>query len=105
VIGLGGVFAINVKHHPNYSIWVGGAFMVNGHQVSYVCTGRRGPPRFVAADQAGRFSWLRRSSIIAVMGANRGFTIKEQPEDGAVLCVAARGSNGSTGSGRSVHPI
>jgi hypothetical protein len=34
VIGPGGLFTINTKHHPNSAVWVGGnTFMVDGQQV------------------------------------------------------------------------
>ena len=33
VIGPGGIFTVNAKHHPGAKIWVGGdTFMVNGHR-------------------------------------------------------------------------
>jgi hypothetical protein len=41
VIGPGGVFTINTKHHPDASIWVGGnTFMVNGQRQPYVRNSR-----------------------------------------------------------------
>lgn len=36
-IGPGGVFTINVKHHPGARVWVGGStFIVNGQRVPYI---------------------------------------------------------------------
>ena len=41
VIGPGGVFTINTKHHPKAAIWVGGeTFMVNGGRVPYIRNSR-----------------------------------------------------------------
>jgi hypothetical protein len=41
VIGPGGVFTINAKHHPGAKIWVGGdTFMVNGHRQPYIHNSR-----------------------------------------------------------------
>ncbi|HEX2027330.1 MAG TPA: nuclease-related domain-containing protein, partial [Nitriliruptorales bacterium] len=37
VVGPGGVFTVNAKHHPDARIWVGGdAFLVNGSRQPYV---------------------------------------------------------------------
>jgi hypothetical protein len=37
VIGPGGVYSLNTKHHPHAKIWVGGnTFMINGARVPYV---------------------------------------------------------------------
>ena len=41
LIGPGGVFTVNAKHHPGAKIWVGGnTFMVNGHRQPYVRNSR-----------------------------------------------------------------
>ena len=41
VIGPGGVYSLNAKHHPNATIWVGGdAFLVNGQRHPYVRNSR-----------------------------------------------------------------
>ena len=41
VIGPGGVFTINAKHHPDAKIWVrGDTFMVNGHRQPYIRNSR-----------------------------------------------------------------
>jgi len=42
VIGPGGVFSLNAKHHPGAKIWVAGdTFIVNGQRNQYVRTSRR----------------------------------------------------------------
>lgn len=41
VIGPGGVFTVNAKHHPGAKIWVGGStFLVNGHKQPYIRNSR-----------------------------------------------------------------
>lgn len=41
IIGPGGVFTANAKHHPKSKIWVGGnTFMVNGHKQPYIRNSR-----------------------------------------------------------------
>lgn len=91
LIGPAGVFTVNTKNHPNASVWVGGdTVIVNGQRVPYVRNSRH---------EAGRASRLLTEragfpvdvvGVIAVMGAHRGFTVKQQPRDGAVVVVARR---------------
>ena len=39
VIGPGGVYTVNSKHHPDAAVWVGGdCFMVDGHRQPYIRT-------------------------------------------------------------------
>jgi hypothetical protein len=41
VVGPGGVFTVNAKHHPRAKIWVGGnTFLVNGHKQHYIRNSR-----------------------------------------------------------------
>ncbi len=41
VIGTGGVFTLNTKHHPGAKIWVGGeTFLVDGHKQPYIRNSR-----------------------------------------------------------------
>lgn len=41
LIGHGGVFTINAKHHPKAKIWVGGnTFLVDGHKTQYIRNSR-----------------------------------------------------------------
>jgi hypothetical protein len=92
VIGPGGVFTVNSKNHPKAAIWVGGdTVMINGSRVPYVRNSRH---------EAGRASRLLAeyvgfpvpvTGMIAVVGARRGFTVKSQPADRAVVVVPRRG--------------
>lgn len=89
VIGPGGVFTINAKHHPDAAVWVrGDTFMVNGQRLPYVRNSRfeaRRTAKLLASAGAGE---VPVTGVIAVMGASRGLTIKEQPA--AVVVVACR---------------
>lgn len=41
IVGPGGVFTVNAKHHPKAKIWVGGnTFMVNGNKQPYIRNSR-----------------------------------------------------------------
>lgn len=91
VIGPPGVFTVNAKNHPRASIWVGGdTFLVNGQRVPYIRNSR------YEARRAARLLTERAGfpvatiGVIAVMGAHKGFTVKKQPEDGAVVVVPRR---------------
>lgn len=91
LISPAGAFTVNAKHHPNTSIWVGGdTFMVNGQRVPYVRNSRHEARRAarLLTEQAG-FP-VEAVGIIAVMGAHKGFTVRKQPEDGAVVVIQRR---------------
>lgn len=92
VLGPGGVFTINTKHHPDASVWVGGnAFLVNGQRVPYVRNSRfeaRRTAAFLTAATGG--APVTVTAVIAVMGARKGFTVKSQPEDGTVVVLTRR---------------
>ncbi|MBM0123447.1 NERD domain-containing protein [Pimelobacter simplex] len=91
VVGPPGVFTVNAKHHPNASIWVGGdTFMVNGQRVPYIRNSRHEARRAarLLTEHAG-FP-VTAAGVIAVMGAHKGFKIRAQPEDGAVVVVTRR---------------
>jgi hypothetical protein len=85
VIGPGGIFSINAKHHQGARIWVGGdTIMVNGTCQPYVRNSRH---------EAQRASRLLRRAIgepVMVQGlvvpvAANAFTVKEQPKDVYVI--------------------
>ncbi|MFN3339422.1 MAG: nuclease-related domain-containing protein [Dietzia sp.] len=95
VIGPGGVFTVNSKHHPKAAIWVGGdTFMVNGSRVPYIRNSRHEARR--ASRLLGEHVGfpVPVTGMIAVVGARRGFTVKSQPADGAVAVVPRRGIRG-----------
>lgn len=91
VIGPAGVFTINAKHHPNASVWVGAdTFLVNGTRTWYVRNSRHEAARASRLLSAVSGQPVQVRGIIAVVGAHRGLTIKEQPRDGAVRVVGRR---------------
>ena len=91
VIGPAGVFTINAKHHPNASIWVGGnTFMVNGHRQPYVRNSRHEAQRAIRLLTAACGFPVTVTALIAVMGAQEGFTVREQPPGGDVVVLKRR---------------
>ncbi|MDQ3972901.1 MAG: NERD domain-containing protein [Actinomycetota bacterium] len=81
VIGPGGVFTVNSKHHPDARVWVGGnTFLVNGHHQPYVRNARH------EAARAGRLLTtavgfhVRAMGVIAVIGAHKGLVVTSQPD-------------------------
>jgi hypothetical protein len=91
VIGPGGVFTINAKHHPDASIWVGGnTFMVNGQRQPYVRNSRHEAQRASRILTAASGFPVAVTGVIAVMGAQKGFTVREQPPGGDVNVVTRR---------------
>ncbi|MBB1049343.1 NERD domain-containing protein [Dietzia cercidiphylli] len=91
VIGPGGVFTVNSKNHPKAAIWVGGdTFMVNSSRVPYIRNSRHEARRAsrLLEEQVG-FP-VPVAGVIAVVGAQRGFTVKTQPAGGAVRVIPRR---------------
>ena len=92
VIGPGGVFTLNTKHHPGARVWVGGdTFLVDGHRQPYVRNSRheaRRAARLLSAALEGRPVAV--TGLVVVMGATGGFTVKAQPEAGDVVVVRRR---------------
>ncbi|GAA2018521.1 nuclease-related domain-containing protein [Pseudokineococcus marinus] len=82
VVGPGGVFTINTKHHPRARVWVGGStVMVDGQRVPYVRNSRheaRRAGRLLAAAGAGPVDV---TGVVAVVGARGGLIIRSQPGD------------------------
>ena len=88
VIGPGGVFTINTKHHPHARIWVGGdTIMVNGTSLPYVRNSRYEARRASRLLSAAAGTPVAVTGIIAFTGRVRSLTIRHQPTDHAVLIV------------------
>jgi hypothetical protein len=90
VVGPGGVFTVNTKHHPGKKVWVGGeTVLVSGHPQPYVRNARFEAQR--AARCLGNATTARIDvvGLIAIVGAEP-FTVKAQPEDGRVHVLARR---------------
>jgi hypothetical protein len=82
VVGPGGVYTINAKHHPNKRVWVGGStFMIIGQRVPYIRNARHEARRASRLLTAALGRTVEVTGIIAVVGAHEGFTVKEQPAD------------------------
>lgn len=87
VIGPGGVFTINTKHHPNATIWVGGdTVLVNGQRQPYVRNSR------FEARRAAKFLTSVAGETVTAMGlialVNIGdLTVKKQPVEGDVYVL------------------
>jgi hypothetical protein len=91
VIGPAGVFTVNAKNHPGARIWVGGnTFMVNGQKVPYVRNSRHEANRAAKLLTLAAGFPVEASGVIAVIGAQGGFTIREQPTDGRVVVVTRK---------------
>lgn len=92
VIGPGGVFTVNTKHHPDATIWVGGnTLLVNGQRVQYMRNSRfeaRRTAKLLAAALGG--TAVPVVGVIVVVGARNGFTVKSQPPEGDVHVVTRR---------------
>jgi len=85
VIGPGGVFTANAKHHPGAKIWVGGStFMVNGVKQPYVRNARHEAQRAakLLAEACG-FPVHVEGLVVAVNADD--VTIKSQPEGVSVV--------------------
>jgi hypothetical protein len=85
VVGPGGIFTLNAKHHPRATVWVGGdVLMVNGQRQPYVRNSRH------EAQRAARVLSTAIGGSVGVRGAVvlvgvRELTVKSAPEDVAVL--------------------
>jgi hypothetical protein len=85
VLGPGGVFTVNAKHHPNADIWVGGeSLLVNGARTRYVHHAR------FEAERAGRLLSaavghpVTVHALVVTVNA-KTFTIKKPPKPGVTV--------------------
>lgn len=81
VVGPGGVFTLNAKHHPGARIWIrGNGFRVNGTQVPYVRNSRHEAERASRCLGAACGFPVAVAGIIVPVGAD-SITVKEPPID------------------------
>ena len=81
VVGPGGVFTVNAKHHPDARIWVGGdTFLVNGKHQPYVRNSRHEAARAARLLSAAAGLEVSVTGVIALVGVSGGLTIKDQPD-------------------------
>ncbi len=91
VIGPGGVFTINAKNHPQANVWVGGdTVKVNGFNQPYIRNSRHEARRAAKLLSAAAGFDVEVRGIVAIMGAQRGFTVKAQPRDGVVSVITRK---------------
>jgi hypothetical protein len=85
VVGPGGVFTLNAKHHPGAQIWVGAnTFMVNGHRQPYIRNSRHEAERASRLLSNALGAHLPVHGVIVPVGA-RTFTLKTPPADVSVV--------------------
>ena len=86
VVGPGGVFTVNAKMHVGKSVWVGGeTVIVGGHRTDYVRKARWEAQRASRLMSAAYGSAVPVTALVAVLAAD--WTVKSQPQDGAVLVL------------------
>jgi hypothetical protein len=85
VIGPGGVFTINTKHHRDARIWVGGDMvMVNGEKTWYVRNARHEATNATTRLSEATGRPIRAYGLVVPVGA-ASLTIKNAPADVAVV--------------------
>lgn len=85
VVGPGGVFTLNAKHHPGASVWVrGDTFMVNGQRLPYICNSRHEAARSSRLLTAVCGFPVFVSGVVVPVGADK-LAIKDSPRDVSVV--------------------
>lgn len=81
VIGPGGVFSLNAKHHPGSNVWVGGnTLMINGQRQPYIRNSRHEAQRASKLLTKACAFLVPVTGMVVPVGANN-VTIKTPPED------------------------
>jgi len=85
VLGPGGVFTINTKHHRGQSVWVAGrTFMVAGQKQPYVRNAEHEARRASKMLTRAAGTAVPVTAVVAVV-APKSLTVKEKPSDVVVL--------------------
>lgn len=86
IVGPPGVFTVSAKYLPDASVWVrGDTVKVDGHHHRFVRDSRR-DARAAERLLAARIDFeVPVRGVIVVVGARKGFGVKEQPADGTVV--------------------
>lgn len=85
VIGPGGVFTLNAKHHPRANIWVGGhTFLVNGNKQPYIRNSRFEAKRAAKLLTRATGIPVHVTGVIVPVNAN-DITIKQAPDDVVIV--------------------
>ena len=91
VIGPGGVYTINSKHHPGAAVWAGGnTVIVNGAKTWYVRNSRFEARRAAELLSARAGFPVHVTGLIAIISDRTRFTVKSQPPGGDVYVLARR---------------
>jgi hypothetical protein len=81
VIGPGGVFSLNAKHHPGGKVWVGGdTLMINGQRRPYIRNSRHEAQRATRLLTAACGFPVFVTGLVVPVGAD-DITIKTAPDD------------------------
>lgn len=85
IIGPGGVFTANAKHHPGAKIWVGGStFMVNGTKQHYIRNARHEATRAADILTTGCGFPVHVEGVIVTVNAD-DVVVKSQPDGVSVV--------------------
>jgi hypothetical protein len=81
VIGPGGVFTVNTKHHPDGLVWIAGdRLLVNGRARPYVRNARHEAGRAAKLLEAVAGGPVAVTGLIVVVGTDK-ITIRDVPSD------------------------
>ena len=85
LIGPGGIYTLNAKHHPGAKIWVAGnTFMVNGQRQPYLRNSRHEAQRASKLLTAATGQQVSVTGVVVPIGAD-DFVIKQPPVDVQVI--------------------
>lgn len=85
VVGPGGVFSLNAKHHPRANVWVrGDTFMVNGQRLPYIRNSRHEALRVSRLLTKTCGFPVLASGVVVPVGASK-LTVKDAPMDVSVV--------------------
>jgi hypothetical protein len=85
VIGPGGVFTLNAKHHPGAKLWIAGnTFLVNGQRQPYIRNSRHEASRAARLLGAAAGVAVKATGVVVPVGAAE-IVVKEPPRDLAVV--------------------
>ena len=91
LIGPGGVYTVNAKHHPGANVWAGGnTVMVNGSKTWYVRNSRHEAGRAAELLSARAGFPVHVTGLIAIIGDRDKVTVKSQPPGGEVFVLPRR---------------
>jgi hypothetical protein len=89
VIGPGGCYTVNTKHHPGRTIWLAeNALLVDGHRTDYLRNSRHEATRADLLLTAACGFPVPVMPLLVIVGAER-FTVKGQPAGVGVLALSA----------------